>query len=204
VTRTDVVLSARGGALFTAAALRGCVLPCPHHQQAAEWVKGLKKWWVAAALGLGSALAAAPGPARRSQDGHRLSVAAAGICICMYNGGGGAGTTPAAAPACVADDGGACGCGANLSARSSCSSRCSRRFSSVSDSQQRFSSSQSTSVCFSFVLRARLNHVNMSISRQSLISPKQNPSIAISMHVVSASVGSLLVYYLRVHAWQYY
>jgi hypothetical protein len=42
--------------------------------------------------------------------------------------------------------------GAVLSARSSASSLCSRRFSSVSVSQQRFRYSQSTSVCFSFVL----------------------------------------------------
>jgi hypothetical protein len=44
--------------------------------------------------------------------------------------------------------------GAVLSARSSASSLCSRRFSSVSVSQQRFRYSQSTSVCFSFVLHA--------------------------------------------------
>ena len=44
--------------------------------------------------------------------------------------------------------------GAALSARSSASSLCSRRFSSVSVSQQRFRYSQSTSVCFSFVLHA--------------------------------------------------
>jgi hypothetical protein len=49
------------------------------HQQAAEWVKGLKKRWVAAWGLSGSALGP---PRRRSQDGQRLSVAAGSIGSC--------------------------------------------------------------------------------------------------------------------------
>jgi hypothetical protein len=64
--------------------------------------------------------------ATRSQEGHMESVVAG---RCMYKGF------------------------IVLSARSSATSFCNRRFSSVSVSQQRFRYSQSTSVCFSFVLR---------------------------------------------------
>lgn len=60
-----------------------------------------------------------------SQEGHMVRVAAGS---CMYKG-----------------------C-ASFSAFSSCSSFCSLLFSSVSDSQHFFKNSQSTSVCFSFVL----------------------------------------------------
>jgi hypothetical protein len=75
-------------------------------QQAAEWVKGLKKRWVAAWGLSGSALGP---PRRRSQDGQRLSVAAgigSCICICTYNGGGtGTGTGTPCVAAAGDDDG---------------------------------------------------------------------------------------------------
>jgi hypothetical protein len=48
--------------------------------------------------------------------------------------------------------------GASLSARSSCNSFCSLLFSSVKSLQHLFSASQSTSVCFSFVLHVHSSH----------------------------------------------
>jgi hypothetical protein len=85
------------------------------------------------AAGEGDAGAGAAGAtelveATRSQEGHMERVVA-GRCMCNK------GRTA-------------------FSARSSASSLCSRRFSPVSVSQQRFRCSQSTSVCFSFVLHA--------------------------------------------------
>ena len=60
--------------------------------------------------------------------------------------------------------------GAVLSARSSASSLCSRRFSSVSVSQQRFRYSQSTSVCFSFVLHACARRLPLPAGEQHKVS----------------------------------
>uniref|UniRef100_A0A0A9AYR3 Uncharacterized protein n=1 Tax=Arundo donax TaxID=35708 RepID=A0A0A9AYR3_ARUDO len=53
-------------------------------QQAAEWVKGLKKWWMVrtgpAALGLSGSALPVPGPTRRSHDGQMVNVAG-GSCM---------------------------------------------------------------------------------------------------------------------------
>ena len=100
-----------------------------NNQQAAEGlVKGLKKWGLGAKeKGL---LLEAPPPPSLSQEGHMVSVAAG---IGMYKGW------------------------ASFSALSSCSSFCSLLFSSVKVSQHFFRNSQSTSVCFSFVLLTKQN-----------------------------------------------
>ena len=104
-------------------------------QQAAGLVKGLNKWVARPgplALGRSAPLVVvvAGAPVRRSQEGQMERVAAGMNKAAVWGW---------------------------LRVRSCWSSRWRRRFSSVNVSQQRLRSSQSTSVCFNFVLRQSMH-----------------------------------------------